>query len=215
MRAWTKFEHDNLIHEQMLDDFLKTPGMPAHMSTREGIKIAKFREHPASEFYMLVVDDKMVGCCGFYVLHDDNGILYCKSPYRLYILPEGNGAYTANRTSWENITKDWLSRNPNIPFLATVNVGNEKILYYEIIGMQRYTDRLPEDDTFRQNQKSFYLHPKLVKEMYTWQYAWYTTNYVGFQREEMDMDPEVKKTIEDYWAKGYWLGKGNTDRTNV
>lgn len=215
MRAWTKFEHNNIEHERMLDEFLKTPGMPAHMSSREGIKIAKFQEHPASEFYMLVVNNKMVGCCGFYVLYDENGILYCKTPYRLYILPEGNGAYAVSRTSWENISRDWINRWKDIPLLATVNVGNERMLYYEIVSMQRYTERLSPDDPYRLNQKSYYFHPKLVKEMYTWQYAWYTTSYTGFKREEMDMDPEVKRTIESYWAKGYWLGKGNTDRAVV
>lgn len=214
MRTWTKYIHDDIEHEKKLDGFLATPDLPKYVSTREDLKLHLFREHPASEFYMLVDDEtgNMVGCCGFYVLEDENGITYCKSPYRLYILPEGNGGYAVNRNSWENVTKSWLEKWHDIPFLATINEGNEKILFWENISMKRYCDRLPPDDPFIINQKSFYLHPKLVYEMYTWQYAYYTPNYVGFKRQEKEMDPAVKEQIEKDWAKGYWLGQGGRNK---
>ena len=213
MRTWTKFNHKNSKHQSKLDKFFETPDLPKFVSSRADIKIDQFLDHPASEYYMLIdnATGDMIGGCGFFVQVDENGITYCKSPYRLFITGRGNGAYTHNRSSWENVTKDWLTRWPDIPFLATVNVGNEAMIFYEIKSMQRYCDRLPPDDPFLINQKSFYLHPKLVWEMYTWQYAFYTTNYQGFERKEKDMDPEVKAEIEKYWANGYWLGRQGRD----
>lgn len=208
MRTWTKFDHNNSKHQSKLDKFFEIPDLPKFVSSRADIKIDQLNKHPASEFYMLLDDatGDMIGCCGFYVLKDENGITYCKSPYRLFITDRGAGAYSQNRTSWEKITEDWHSRWPNIPFLATVNEGNEVMIPFEHKTIPRYCARLDPADPFIKLQKSFYMHPALVWEMYTWQYVYYTPNYQGFKRKEKPIDPLVKKMIEDTWARGHWFG---------
>ena len=207
MTNWTRFVHGNPDHEAKLTKFFTLDGLPHFARSREDIKVDSFLDHPASELYMLLNDDgDMVGSCGFYVTVDDNGITYCKSPYRLYIADAGMGAYVNN--DWEEVTKDWYKRwsHLNIPFLTNVNVGNEKIIFYLIKSMSRYCKKLDPNDPFVQLQKTFHLHPKLVKEMHTWQYCGYTTNYEGFQREEKDLPPEFVQKIEELWAQGFWMG---------
>jgi hypothetical protein len=208
MRTWKLFNHDDIEHQDMLDKFLLTPNLPKFVSSREDIKIDELRKHPASEYYMLVDDTTgdMIGGCGFYVLKDENGILYCKSPYRLFITEHGNGAYSHNRKSWENITDAWHAKWSHIPFLATVNEGNEVMIPFEHKTIPRHCSRLDPNSRYVKLQKSFHMHPTLVWEMYTWQYVYYTPNYVGFKRREKPIDPDVKKMIEETWANGHWFG---------
>lgn len=207
---WVRFEHNNSEHDEKLNKFFTLPNLPHFAQTREDIKVDLFKDHPASEFYMLIESSTgdMIGCGGFYVTVDDKGITYCKSPYRLYISERGHGAYAGQRDRWENLSRNWLKNwgHLNIPFLTTVNIGNEGIMLYAMKAMNRYCDKLDPNDPYVAHQKSIYLHPKLVYEMYTWQYAWYNTNYVGFEREERDLPEDFIKTVEENWAQGYWLG---------